>query len=115
MTDLPEPTPLPPGMSRLKLSKDEVDYLQHYWELQDLGQIFAWAVKMLHDLSKLDEAGWRLTLTKAEINEETKQVTFGPDHRQIYFLLKWLAPTKESYLRLPKPEVLETIMKVTKP
>lgn len=102
-------------MSRLELSKDEMNYLQRYWELADHGQIFAWAVKMLHDLSKLDEAGWRLTLTKAEINEETKQVAFGPDHRQLYFLLKWLAPTQEHYMRLPKPEVLETIMRVTNP
>ncbi len=107
-----QPDPLPPGLTRLELSKDEMDYLQHYWELQDHGQIFAWAVKMLHDLSKLDEAGWRMIIAKAEVDEQTKAVTFDPNYRTATFMMKWLAPTSEAYLRLPPPEGMEKAMRV---
>ncbi len=114
MSDLPElPANIPPGFSRLELAADEVDYLMRYWELRDHGEVMVWGAKLLHDLTKLDEAGWRLTLSKAEVDETTKQVQWGKEHRQVVMLMKWLGPTKEGWNRLPSPETLDRVMKVT--
>lgn len=105
------PTP-PPGMRYLALSADEMDYLTRYWETPDHAKIFGWAAKLLYDLTKLDEGGWRLVLAKAEVDEETKQVTYDEEHRHLVFLLKWLCPTSTTYSRIPPPEVLDERMRV---
>lgn len=116
MSDFPEPpNPLPSGYRQLTLTADTMDYLAQYWEIRDHGEIFSWAIRLLHDLTKLDEAGWRLTLSKAEVDETTKQVTESPDYRHIIFLLKWLVPTATSYPRLPDVEMLEKVTKIVKP
>lgn len=112
MSDLSDlPPQIPPGFCRLELAADEMDHLMRYWELRDHGEIMAWGAKLLHDLTKLDEGGWRLTLTKAEIDEATKRVQYSPRHRQVYMLMKWLGPTKDGWNRLPTPEVLDIAMK----
>lgn len=116
MSELPElPDPLPPGSRLLSLSAETVDYLCQYWEIRDHGEIFGWAVKMLYDLTKLDEAGWHLTLTKAEIDEHTKQCVESLEHRHLVFLMKWLCPTSTAYPRLPTPEMMEQATKIAKP
>lgn len=106
------PPEVPPGMSLLTLSVDEMDYLTSYWEIRDHGTLFAMAVKLLHDLTKADEKGWRMQLCKAEVNEETRQVEMNPDYRTITFLLKWLVPTPEGYRRIPVEKLEE--LKVAK-
>lgn len=96
------PPEVPPGMSLLTLSVDEMDYLTSYWEIRDHGTLFAMAVKLLHDLTKADENGWRMQLAKAEVNEETKRVIQNPDYHTITFLLKWLVPSGDGcYMRIP--------------
>lgn len=106
--------PLPPGARHLELSASEMDYLAHYWETPNHATLFAWAVKLLHDLTKLDEGGWRLVLAKAEVDEQTKQVVYGEEHRHLVFLLKWLCPTRSTFARIPGPEVLDEKMRVAK-
>jgi hypothetical protein len=54
----------PPGYSVMSVSADEIDYLKSYWELRDTGQMFGWALRILYDLSKLDEKGWLICLRK---------------------------------------------------
>lgn len=110
----PSLPPLPPGCSHLMVSADEMDYLKSHWGLKDHGEIFNWAIKMLYDLSKLDEAGWKLTLTKCEIDEMTRQISYGKDHTQLYALMKWLKPTPEGFARLPVAETLNEVMKIKK-
>jgi len=113
--DLPtEPPEVPPGYARIELSAEEIDYIQSYWELRNHGEIFAWGAKLLYDLSKLDEAGWRLTLSKAEIDESTRHIVWDTQYRQVVMLMKWLGPNKDGWARLPKGEVLDLVMKVDK-
>jgi hypothetical protein len=112
---LPLPAEIPLGFSHLMVSADEMDYLKSHWGLKDHGEIFNWAIKMLYDLSKLDEAGWRLSLTKAEIDETTKKIVYHPDYRQIHFIMKWLKPMPEGFARLPVAETLDEVMRVKKP
>lgn len=108
----PTPPGVPPGYSQIEISADEMDYLQSYWELRDHGDIFAWGAKLLYDLSKLDQAGWRLALVKADVDEITKQVHYDLGYRQVVMLMRWLGPNKDGWARLPKPEVLDRVMKV---
>ena len=108
------PAEIPRGFFRLAVSAGDMDYLRDHWGLTDHGEIFGWAVKMLADLSKLDEAGWRLTLTKCEIDETTRQISHGKDHAQLYALMKWLAPTSTGFPRLPTAGTLDEIMKIKK-
>lgn len=110
----PLPAEIPPGFSHLMVSADEMDYLKSHWGLKDHGEVFSWGLKMLYDLSKLDEAGWRLTLTKCEIDQVTKQITYSEDHTQLYALMKWLKPTSDGFARLPVAETLNEVMKVKK-
>ena len=110
----PLPAEIPPGFTKLAISADEADYLVTRWGLKDHGDLFNWGVKMLYDLSKLDEAGWRLTLTKCEIDETTRQISYGKDHTQLYALMKWLKPTSEGFARLPTAETLNEVMKIKK-
>lgn len=108
------PTISPNQLKILSTSKKEIDYLCEKFDIKDSRDLFSWGIKMLYDLSKLDENGWRLTLNKCEINEETKQVTTNQDYKNVYFLMKWLKPQLESFARLPLPETLEKIMKIEK-
>lgn len=114
--ELPQlPSEIPPGFSHLMVSADEMDYLKSRWDLKGHGEVFNWGIKLLHDLSKLDEAGWRLTLTKCEIDETTKQISYGKGHTQLYALMKWLKPTPEGFARLPMAGTLNEVMKIKKP
>lgn len=115
MSELPDiPDSVPPGMSRLSISAEIMDYLEQYWEIRDHGELFAWSVRLLHDLTKLDEAGWRLTLSKANVDETTKLAHESPDYRHMVFMLRWLAPTKEGFMRLPSVEALEKATRIVK-
>ena len=111
----PVPPEIPPGHSLLEINKEEMDYLMRYWELNTHGDAVSWATKLLYDLSRLDEAGWRLTMAKCEFDEDTRQITYAPDYRQLSFLMKWLAPTKDGWARLPKAEAIEKITKIERP
>ncbi len=112
MSDLPDlPNPLPPGYKQLTIPADMMDYLLQYWEVRDHAEVMSWSIRLLHDLTKLDEAGWRLTLVKSEVDEVTKQSIHNPEYKQITFLMKWLCPTKDSYPRLPEPEMLNQYAK----
>lgn len=114
MSDLPPPSPeVPPGFSRLQLGVDEVDYLVRYWELKDHGELFAWGAKLLYDLTKLDESGWPVSIAKATVDEDTKEVHYAPGYRQMVMLMKWMGPSPEGWRRLPSPETLDRVLKAT--
>ena len=108
------PDNLPPNMKQLIISAGMMDYLAEYWEIRDHGELFSWSIRLLHDLTKMDEAGWRLTLSKAELDEDTKSIKWNANYRQLVFMLKWLAPTAKSYPRLPDVETLERTTKMEK-
>ena len=101
-------------LKKLIISADEMDYLLHRWEIRDHCDLFMWGIKLLHDLSKLDEAGWLLTLTKSKINMETKTSTCDPNYKQMNFQMEWLVPNQNDYPRLPTPEMIEKIAKIEK-
>ncbi len=109
----PASSEVPLGYARIELSAQEIDYLKSYWEIRNHGEIFAWGAKLLYDLSKLDQSGWRLTLSKAEVDENTKRVEWNPDYRQVVMLMKWLGPNKDGWARLPSAETLNNVMKIT--
>lgn len=113
--DLPElPNPVPPGFRPLSIQAADMDYIAQYWEMRDHADLIGWAVRLLVDLTKADEAGWRLSLAKAEIDETTKQTIFDPEHRQMVFLLKWLAPNREGFMRLPSVDTINQATLVAK-
>lgn len=113
--DLPElPNPLPPGAKLLSIQAADMDYLAQYWEMRDHADLMGWALRLLVDLTKADESGWRLSLTKAEIDEVSKVVEYHPDYRQMICLLKWLAPNKDGFPRLPSVDTLNKAMLVSK-
>lgn len=108
------PNPLPPGSKVLSVPADMMDYLIQYWEIRDHSEVMSWSIRLLHDLTKLDEVGWRLAIVKAEVDEDTKKVSQDPAFNQLIFLLKWLAPRVDSYPRLPMPETLSQYLKIVK-
>ena len=106
-----------PDLSKFKMltvSTEEMDYLSQRWELQDHREIFSWGIKLLYDLSKADEGGWRLALIKGEFDLKNKQWSRNPEYIDLVFLLEWFAPTEEYWPRLPTIEMLEKASKIKK-
>ena len=103
----------PPGYSVMSINADEMDYLRNYWELRDNGQMFGWALRLLYDLSKLDEKGWLICLQKGDYNEETGEIISDPRYKAAAFRLKQLMPRgNKEFVRLPI-EAVEEAMKKT--
>jgi hypothetical protein len=103
------------GMRRLEVSKEEMDYLSHRFEIRDHIELFTWAIKMLYDIAQLDEDGWRLSFQKCDINMEKKEVkyhNYAPIH---YGSLEALSPTNQGYRRLPTPEMINKTQKLNEP
>jgi hypothetical protein len=99
------------NMKVLNIRADEMDYLSQKYEIRDHTELFAWGIKMLVDISKLDEDGWRLSFYKCDIDLENKKVdykNFSPIH---FSSLNVLAPAKEGFARLPLPEDLNISQK----
>lgn len=94
-------------LTRLAISRDEMDYLSQRWEVRDHKELFVWAIQLLHDLSKLDEEGWMLSLVKGTFNQDNKKVNLDQGYKSVHFKMEWLGPKNEEYMRLPKPEMLE--------
>ncbi len=106
---------LPSGYSIMSASAEDIDYLKAYWELRDTGQMFGWALRLLHDLSKLDEAGWLICLQKASHDEVTGEINYDTNYKTAAFRLKaMMPPGKHLFVRLPSVEELETLMKKNK-
>jgi len=101
-----------PGMKRLELSAEEMDYLSQRWEVRDHRDLLSWGIKLLYDLSKLDEAGWRFALQKCDWDMENKKIIRNPEYNDLIFLIEWLSPRDGGFMRLPLIEVVEKITKV---
>ncbi len=101
------------NFTRLEMGKEEIDYLCSKFNIKSHGELFSWGVKLLYDLSKLDEGGWKFTLTKCEIDDQ-RTIHYSDCHRQVNFLMKWLAPDEGGFKRLPEPKNLDKIMKFNK-
>jgi hypothetical protein len=98
----------------LSVSKEEMDYLSQRWEIRDHSELFSWSIKLLYDLSKLDESGWRLFLQKCEFDADNKMFILDENYTSLGFLIEWLAPTNNGFMRLPKLESLEEATRVKK-
>jgi hypothetical protein len=98
--------------SPISISKEEIDYLSERWEIRDHGEIFSWAIKLLFDLSKLDEAGWRFFLQKCDLDPITNKFVEDEKFTSLGFLIEWLAPLNDSFVRLPTVESLEKVTRV---
>ncbi len=106
---------LPSGYSIMSASAEDIDYLKAYWELRDTGQMFGWALRLLHDLSKLDEAGWLICLQKATHDEVTGEINYDTNYKTAAFRLKaMMPPGKHLFVRLPSVEELEILMNKNK-
>lgn len=102
----------PPGYSIMSISADEIDYLKSYWELRDTGQMFGWALRLLYDMSKLDEKGWLICLQKGSYDEETGEITSDPRFKTAAFRLKQMMPKgSKEFVRLPVDAIEEAMKK----
>jgi hypothetical protein len=106
-----DPDNLPDGYSLMSISAVEMDYLHQYWEIRSPGQLFGWALRLLHDLTKADEANWCLLLQKGELDADTKIMTADPAYKAAVFRLEWMMPDGEGGFRRLPLERLEQLMK----
>lgn len=100
-------------LQKLEISKEEMDYISQRFELRDHKEIFNWAIKLLHDIAKLDEKDWLLTFQKCKINKgagklKVDYLKYNPVHYQ----LENLSPIKDGYRRLQSPEFFDKSQKI---
>lgn len=94
-------------LKKLEISADEMDYLSNKFEIRDHRDIFCWAIKLLHDISKLDEGGWRLSFQKCDVDLENLKVDYKPFNPIHFQGIHNLAPNEFGFARLPTPEFLD--------
>ena len=81
----------------LRVDPDELAFLKSYWELRDTREVFQWSLRMLYDLSKADEAGWRMALWKAKLDTEQDNVIINRNYRPAFLPLSLFAPSSRRY------------------
>ena len=77
----------------LRVDPDELAFLKSYWELRDTREVFQWSLRMLYDLSKADEAGWRMALWKAKLDTEQDNVIINRNYRPAFLPLSLFTPS----------------------
>lgn len=103
---------LPSGFKMMEISAKEIDYLSERFEIRDHRDIFAWAIKLLYDISILDNGGWKLSFEKCEVDLEKQKVIYK-DYAPIHFAnIANLVPNEKGFVRLPLPEMLDERQKI---
>jgi hypothetical protein len=99
----------PSNMKMLTISADEIDYLTNYYEIRDHGKLFAFATKLLHDLTKAEESGWHTILFKGEYKDTGYE--FNPNYFYAAFKLDNLTPSNDGKFMRIDVELLESKLK----
>ena len=95
--------------------KKELDYLAEYWELKNRGEIIMWAVKLLEDLSRMDEKGVKTFFVKCQVDESGKVIVDDSCMPALVPLLA-MRPNNGQFTRVPATIAESKIVKkVRKP
>lgn len=100
---------IPEGFKKLTINAEEIDFLKNYFEIQDHGKIFAFATKLLYDLTKAEQSGWHTILFKGEYKETGFE--FNSDYFYAAFKMANLTPTNDGRFVRIDAENLENKLK----
>lgn len=103
---------IPPGFKALDISAKEMDYLSQKFEIRNHTELFSWGIKMLYDITKLDEGGWRLSFQKCDVDLEKRKVEYKKFHPIHFGSLHNLGPIEDGFARLPLSEDLDISQKI---